>query len=464
MRCNRISRFAALCSAVLLGAMVAGCEPVQEEEGSSEAVDALQDEAVPDTSAAAQALPRPSANPHDFVPAPLARFDPDVAYGGGKFFTVWNDTRAGGVFGTRVSPKGKVLDPEGIRINLSDDEDDEANGPPAIAYNGTLFFVVWETRDGVLGVRVKPDGTVLGPVFTVILSDETFGPVDIACSENICLVTMTAEGDFETDIFFKRVTKDGVVLDDPDQFVSPGNNFADDASVAWSSSREEFLIVWTDSRGGIGTEDIFGNRVTEDGEILDGDGFPISQESGAQRMPDVAWSGRRFHVVWSDTRNGDADIFGARVRPNGTVDDPDGIPISTASGEQTDPSVAHDDALSLVAWTDARSGSHRIRGARLEEDGDVRDPGASPSPVATSGGVPACRGQRSGSGSLLHGLRRRERGPVLRAALHPGHARDSPGEGEGQAADAHAGAQVGSRHGALTGRGLRLDPPGHRAP
>jgi hypothetical protein len=367
MRGNWTSSFAGLCGGVLLGAMVASCGPVPEGD-FSEAVDAVQAEAVPDASAEAQALRRRD----DFVPAPLARFGPDVAFGGGKFFVVWNDTREGGVFGTRVKPDGTILDPEGIRINIGGEP---ASGPPAIAYNGTHFFVVWETRDGVSGVRVKPDGTVVGSVFNVLSSDESFGPVDIACSEKICLVTFTVEGDDETDIFFKRVTKDGVTLDDPDQFLSPGSNFADDASVAWSSSKKEFLVVWTDSRGGIGTEDIFGNRVTEGGVILDGDGFPISQEDGAQRAPDVAWSGRRFHVVWSDTRNGDADIFGARVHAKGTVDDPDGIPISTASGEQTDPRVAHHGPKSLVVWTDTRKGPHRIRGARLEEDGDVRDHG-----------------------------------------------------------------------------------------
>ena len=107
--------------------------------------------------------------------------------------------------------------------------------------------------------------------------------------------------------------------------------------------------------------------------ILDGEGFPISQAAGAQRTPDVAWSGRRFHVVWSDTRNGAADIFGARVCGKGTVDDPEGIAISTASGEQTEPRVAHHGSKSLVVWSDTRGGSHRIWGARLGEDGDVWD-------------------------------------------------------------------------------------------
>jgi hypothetical protein len=111
--------------------------------------------------------------------------------------------------------------------------------------------------------------------------------------------------------------------------------------------------------------------VKEDGTILDDGGFPISQAPGSQRRPDVTWTGRRYHVVWGDDRSGTFDIYGARVRSNGAVVDPDGIPISTARGEQTLPRVAHLQSRSLVVWDDTRSGNHRIRGARLDEEGRV---------------------------------------------------------------------------------------------
>jgi hypothetical protein len=308
----------------------------------------------------------------DARPASLALHGPAVAYGGGKYFAVWNDVRTGGVYGTRVRQNGTVLEPEGLRINIGD----ESGGRPDIAYNGTHFFVVWETRDGIDGVRVSPDGTVVGPVFRVLQSDESLGQVRIACSEWVCLVVTTVSGDDETAIYFTRVTSDGVVLDDPDQFLSPGYNYARSPSVAWNNSRKQFLVVWSDERGGgQGQEDIYGNRVTEIGTILDGDGFPISEAPGAQETPDVAWSGRRYHVVWSDRRDrDDADIYGARVRPNGTVEDADGIAISTARGDQTVPRVAHHNSKSLVVWDDTRSGWHAIWGARLGEDGDVWDP------------------------------------------------------------------------------------------
>lgn len=347
--------FAGLWGGVLLGAMLVGCGTVP-------------DDSRPGTVAETQSF---QSNSSDFVPAPLARYGPAVAYGGGKYFAVWTDERPGDIYGTRVKQDGTVADPEGIRINISD----ESGVRPAVAYNGTHFFVVWESGDGVDGVRVKTDGTVVGPVFRVIETDESFGPVGIACSEKVCLVTFTIEGDDESVIFFTRVTKDGVVLDEVDRTLSPFPNFAKDAAVTWNNSKKHFLVVWSDERGmGAGQEDIYGNRVTEGGIILDGDGFPISEAPGAQLTPDVTWSGRRYHVVWSDNRNGSADIYGARVRPNASVEDPDGIPISPAAGAQTVPRVAHHNSKSLVVWDDTRGGSHRIWGARFGEDGDVWDP------------------------------------------------------------------------------------------
>ncbi|MCP3168222.1 hypothetical protein [Myxococcus qinghaiensis] len=353
---------------MLLGALLAGCQMAPGQEEAAPPKDLAPVEAKADGEAQAREWSRKWPSP-----APLGRRGPAVAYGGGKFFAVWNDVREGGVYGARVKPDGTLLDPEGIRLNLGDGP--VGSGRPGIAFNGTHFFVVWETSDGIDGVRVKPDGTVVGPEFRVIQTDESFGPAAIACSPKLCLVTFTIAGDAETVIFFGRVTKHAEVIADSERTLSPAYNFAGDSAVAWNNSRKEFLVVWSDERGaGAGKEDIYGNRVKENGTILDDVGFPIAMAPGAQLTPDVAWSGRRYHVVWSDNRDGDTDIFGARVHGNGTVEDPDGIPISTAIGEQTVPRLAHHNSKSLVVWDDTRGGPHRVWGARLGEDGDVWDP------------------------------------------------------------------------------------------
>ncbi|XXF80004.1 hypothetical protein P2318_09700 [Myxococcaceae bacterium GXIMD 01537] len=329
------------------------------------------DEAVLEESAAVESeglgeTESMASTSHKPLPPPkaLALSGPSMAFGSGKFFVAWEDVREGGVYGARLTPDGKLLDPEGIRLNFSD----EGGGETAVAYDGKNFLVVWHARDGIFGVRVKPDGTVLGPTLTIIRADEVDDPAIACAPEKVCLVTFTSEGDTESTIFFARVKPDGTVIRPPlGTFLGNAETFASESSVAWDG--KQFLVVWSDTIGGVDSPDIYGGRVRADGTIVgDSDGFAISDAPGAQQSPDVTWTGRRFLTVWEDNREGPFRIFGARVHKDTTVDDPDGIPISPSGG--VDPAVAHHNWKSLVVWR----GGDSILGAFVEEDGDVRDP------------------------------------------------------------------------------------------
>ncbi|MCY1003284.1 hypothetical protein OWM54_39675 [Myxococcus sp. MISCRS1] len=354
-------------SAILAGALHAGCGPVREE---GETTIREKPGAVEESPLANRHAPNKA-----FQAAPLARSGAAVASGGGKYLAVWGDIRQGGIYGTRVARDGTVLDPEGIRINVGTSR----GRAPAIAFDGTHFFVVWETGSGIEGIRVGTNGTVKGKVFSVISSGETFGPVRIACSPQACLVTFTVIGTDESVIHFKRVSREGVVQPSPDETVSQGFAFAFDSAVTWNPSTQQFLVVWSDARGDTEDEnDIYGNRVSESGIILDGTGFAISTSPGLQVTPDVAWTGRRFQVVWSDLEGMDANIRGALVRRDGSVETPAGFDVSVAPGQQRDPRLAHHGSKSLVVWDDTREGSHRVWGTRLGEDGSTWDPAGFP--------------------------------------------------------------------------------------
>ncbi|AKF83684.1 hypothetical protein MFUL124B02_37230 [Myxococcus fulvus 124B02] len=350
-----------LVSTLLAGALQAGCGQAREEGEP--------------TTQGERSAPSPEATHapgRDFQAAPLARSGAAVTSGGGKYFAVWGDIRQGGIYGTRVAQDGTVLDPEGLRINVGT----STGFDPAVAFDGTHFFVVWETGEGIEGIRVRTNGTVQGKVFSIIRSGETFGPVRIACSRQVCLVTFTVVGTDESVIHFKRVSPEGVVLPTPDETVSQGFAFAFDGAVTWNSTTKQFLVVWSDARGDTPDEnDIHGNRVGESGVILDGTGFPISRSPGLQVTPDVVWTGRRFQVVWADLAGPDANLRGALVRSDGTVETPGGFDVCVAPGHQRDPRLAHHRSKSLIVWDDTREGSHQIWGTRLGEDGGVWDPG-----------------------------------------------------------------------------------------
>lgn len=369
MRQAMRARIAGLWRGVLFGVLVAACGPVPEDMTPEREVRGEEVSTVEAARARHEPLPEPR---------PTALLGPKVAYGGGKYLVVWTDVREGRIYGARVKPDGTLLDPEGVRLNTRPAPSFASS--PNVAYDGKDFVVVWDSGDGVDGTRLSPDGAAPGPVFTVITSGEVAGDVGIACSRKLCLVTFSVSSDEGSDIGGLRIGPDGSRLDTSVIFMSSAT-VTGESAVAWNG--KEFLVVWTDSHGGVAAPDIWGARVKEDGTRLDPGGFPIGAAPGMQRTPAVTWTGRRFLVVWGDMRGGSGwDVYGARVRSDGRVDDPAGIPISTAPGDQRFPGVAHHNSKSLVVWDDTRAGPHRIWGARVEEDGDVRDPAG----FAISGG------------------------------------------------------------------------------
>jgi hypothetical protein len=133
------------------------------------------------------------------------------------------------------------------------------------------------------------------------------------------------------------------------------------------------LVVWDTPRNG--TVDIHGARLSATGQVLDPDGIAIATADGTQIAPRVAWNGEVYLVVWKDNRDGRAAIFAARVHPDGTVLDPDGIRVAAPGGSTQSPDVASDGAGFLVAWEGPCDGCfHGISAATVGGDGTVGAP------------------------------------------------------------------------------------------
>ena len=157
-------------------------------------------------------------------------------------------------------------------------------------------------------------------------------------------------------------------LDNPVMGPLEGNQ----TTPAVAGNASGYLVVWMDDRNG--EEDIFGTRVTSAGVVSDPGGIAICMEAGDQQWPAVAVSSSGYLVVWSDSRNGDYDIYGARVTSAGLVSDPGGIAICTEAGYQFTPTVAASGSGYLVAWRDDRNGDAHIYGTRVTSAGVVSDP------------------------------------------------------------------------------------------
>jgi hypothetical protein len=137
-------------------------------------------------------------------------------------------------------------------------------------------------------------------------------------------------------------------------------------------------VTWADTRSG--NADIYAMRINGAGQALDS-GIRVSTNTSNQLSPDVAFNGPCYLVAWTDERQGDRDIYGARVDAQGQVLDPDGLALVRGANDQLRPLVTADGTNWLVVYTAYESGN-RLYAVRVGPDGRVLDPTPIRIPVA----------------------------------------------------------------------------------
>jgi len=159
-----------------------------------------------------------------------------------------------------------------------------------------------------------------------------------------------------------------------------------------------FLIVWQDERTNLinfnlvpaspllgNQTDIYAARLDSAGNLLDDSPIIISNEGTHQTIPDVAWNGENWLVVYT-TQRPDwyffTDLYATRVSPDGVVLDTPPIPIrlennSPSNDYGQNPSVSSDGTNWIVSWQDQTwQGTipyPNITGVRVAPDGTILD-------------------------------------------------------------------------------------------
>ncbi|MEO0189454.1 MAG: T9SS type A sorting domain-containing protein [candidate division WOR-3 bacterium] len=340
-----------------------------------------------------------------------AQSNPAIAFDGTNFLVVWRDGRNGlyDIYGTRITPQGQVLDPQGIPISTAPNY----QLAPKVAYGSNEYLVVWQDRRNsadypdIYGARVTPDGIVLDPdgipIFVAAL--EQGGPEVcfdgtkflVACDYRYSTLNHYIKGII--------VAPDGSIIntfwispsdDDNDHYFPAIWGGTSGWDVYWIINDDGILHRWIDESGSQGPISIFfdylgywvqhpavsecnGRRlvvwqslnpissVDIYGKFVGGEYFPISTAPASQLHPEIATGNAEFLVVWQDWRL--QDIYGARVSPDGNVLEQDGAPICIAPDEQCAPVVGFAEGHYLVVWQDHRNGQWDIYGTLIKKPG-----------------------------------------------------------------------------------------------
>lgn len=235
----------------------------------------------------------------------------------------------------------------------------------------TEFLNAYTQGKNVEGTKESPANEIQ---ISVLDGKEEEDPVIAWDGKNYMVVWQTNRKDPDDyNIYGARVSTDGKLLDPQNLPISTAPLTQIFADVAWGKDR--YLAVWQDLRSHKRWE-VYGARFLPDGTVLDPEGIPIAVGERNARHPQVAWDGQNFFVVWMEENPGSGwDIAGVRISPEGKVIDQERIFLTRAPGDQASPALAWGKDQYLVVWMDqSQGGVARISGARVTPAGKVLDP------------------------------------------------------------------------------------------
>lgn len=301
-------------------------------------------------------------------PYPVRLFAPDSSFSG-KYLssmTVFGDFLYAGIGGTVLRTReGSLWEEAGYLTPFTIEAMAVLNDD---LYAGTsLPPEAWIYRTHGEGERLSKEITL-----SVRPADEEEDPV-AAWGEKEMLAVWQTTRQGPTRIYGARLSRSGELLQ-PDGFpVSDSPKDQLFPALAWGD--QSYLVVWQDLRGGKNWE-IYGARIDSKGRRLDRDDIPVGTGTGNRKHPAVAWNGKHFLVVWMEERPETGwDIVGKELTPDGTVLSQEEIRISVSRGNQTSPVVARQGNDYFAAWMDDRNDpAGDIYGTRIDRNGKVLDP------------------------------------------------------------------------------------------
>jgi cysteine-rich repeat protein len=289
---------------------------------------------------------------------------PSLVWTGSEFGVAWEDQRdgwAGEIYFARIDSSGSKMGSD-IRITSN-------SGPsfyPSIVWTGSEFGVAWEDqRDGnneLYFVRIDSSGSKIGNDVRITNDPANSYYTSLVWTGSEFGAAWEDYRDENVDIYFARID-------------SPGSKIGSDVRVTSDSSVQRVpFLTWTGSEFGVAWQDfrdldleIYFARLDSSGSKIGSDA-KVTSASGDSRAPFLAWTGSEFGVAWEDDRDGNFEIYFARIDSSGSKMGSD-VRITSAVYSSLSPSLAWTGSEFGMAWQDLRDGSYEIYFARIDSSG-----------------------------------------------------------------------------------------------
>ena len=180
-----------------------------------------------------------------------------------------------------------------------------------------------------------------------------------------------------------------------------------------------YAVAWTDDRDG--NPEVYFARLDSEGKKL-GTDVRVTSTPGRSETPDLAWASSEIGMVWSDARDGNTEIYFVRLDPAGTKLGNE-VRVTTDPGRSEFPSLVKVGNGYAVAWNDTRDGTFQIYVARLEYNGTKLGQETRVSSGSVLSASPSLAASNTGFGVAWHDTRDRDGLQIYFARLDPTGAR-----------------------------------------
>jgi hypothetical protein len=165
--------------------------------------------------------------------------------------------------------------------------------------------------------------------------------------------------DANAEIYFARLDSSGSKIgsDVRVTYDASGSYFPD---LVWNGG--DYAVSWDEYRDG--NYEIYFARLSSSGSKIGSD-VRVTGDASTSRSPSMIWSGVEYGISWEDNRNGDYEIYFTRIDSSGNKIGND-VRVSSAASSSYNPSLIWNGSEYGVCWEDLRDGNYEIYFARLD--------------------------------------------------------------------------------------------------
>ncbi|HOW52507.1 MAG TPA: hypothetical protein PLV42_10750 [bacterium] len=284
---------------------------------------------------------------------------PTIAFDGTNYLVVWSDGRGllgSDIYGTFISAEGKIITNNGFMINARA----EMQVTPSIIFDGVNYFVVWidygnsPSKPGsIYGARISVTGKILDPegIPINISEDNSKHQIFLGFDGTNYLVAWKewVESKTGTYIFAKRISKNGEVIDSKEIAIGAVSY---DASFSISFDGSNYLIAWVSADS---ERIMLGNILKSDGLLLF-DKNIVLDSSSSKRGTALFFDGEKHFLVWTEDVTCDETgepcpkLYGSFVDKEGTVLNSEAILILDIDENIVSPQIVADGVNFFLVW------------------------------------------------------------------------------------------------------------------